>query len=1116
MKQKYLFFKAFAFILLMTFSNTFNGNAQSLIHSYDFETDGQILDGTGSANGTLQNGATVTGGSLVLNAAGEYAALDAATINISNYTSVTVEVYLKAYTTTFGGNGNASLFYFGNTVDVWKGYDYFYIQGTTGNSNGVAAISTVGTGTPWDFENKVGGPALNDGDVHHIVLVLNETEMTYYADGVSLGTVAYTGSNLLSSVSTTLAWIGKSGYQNDPTFQARIDAFNIYNGEMGSSTVTTNANTYIFSNSLLENITLSAGVLNATFDPSTLTYSATLPTGTTSVTPTATKHYSGQSVTGDGAVDVSSGSGTSSIQVESSDGNSTTTYTINYTVTSASSDATLSDLTVGGVTVDGFDSSTMTYYNSLSDGASSIPTISATATDANVTSVITTQATSVGGKATVVVTAEDGLTTQTYTVLFNSKLHSYTFDSDLTDQIGDDDGIYQGTASVSNGALVLDANGDYISFDGTGLDLNAYEAISMEYYFQGSAAANTGWNWSSYFGDAGGANNLRTSLGHWNDEIRAVYTGYEILLDGQDVNDGNLHQIVTVLTKDSLIYYEDGTRRAGIATGGSFTIGSDYAYLGDGYWSDPTWQGSIHEFNIYNGKLDPSSIAAKNAAFKADQSITFGAISNKNVLDDPFDLTATASSGLTVTYTSSNELVATVSGSTVTIVGEGSTNITASQAGNDDFNAATNVIQPLTVVSASTDATLSSINISAGNLMPVFDSGTTDYVVSLPSGTTSVDVDATRNDATASFTINESVGLDGIAETIAVSGGLASATIEVTAEDGTTVMTYTVNFKEECYTPTFSSLTNLVDDPTISDLANFGGWEWTSGARNFNMDPDYTYCGATSGSVSAVASGTASLDYVLNSKVTAGNTYLSLAKVYATSGVFNFGAYNMDAPSYETTTTTTGTWESMELLFTVGSGVNTGSCGLYFNNYSKDGTGGYIDNWECYDVTEATLTSISGSGYSIDNFNPSQLTYDFQVPMGTSVPTMVVTKADESASVSITQATSLPGTATIVVTGPNGPELTYTVNISEYVITSNDAIAETSIKVYPTVSNRGEFNVATNAASTITVYDLSGKLVQQQNSSSTLQTITLEKSGMYIMKVASEGEVKTFKVFKTK
>ncbi len=75
------------------------------------------------------------------------------------------------------------------------------------------------------------------------------------------------------------------------------------------------------------------------------------------------------------------------------------------------------------------------------------------------------------------------------------------------------------------------------------------------------------------------------------------------------------------------------------------------------------------------------------------QSITFAALPNKFTTDTPFALTATASSGLPVSYASSNPLVATVSGSTLTIVGAGTTVITASQAGDSNYGPATDVVQ---------------------------------------------------------------------------------------------------------------------------------------------------------------------------------------------------------------------------------------------------------------------------------------------------------------------------------------------------------------------------------------------------------------------------------------
>ena len=82
---------------------------------------------------------------------------------------------------------------------------------------------------------------------------------------------------------------------------------------------------------------------------------------------------------------------------------------------------------------------------------------------------------------------------------------------------------------------------------------------------------------------------------------------------------------------------------------------------------------------------------------KGVQTITFNNLPEVSVTDSPIALAATASSGLPVSYTSSNPSVATVSGSILTIVGLGSSTITALQAGNTNYNAATSLLQLLTV-----------------------------------------------------------------------------------------------------------------------------------------------------------------------------------------------------------------------------------------------------------------------------------------------------------------------------------------------------------------------------------------------------------------------------------
>ncbi|HLP06199.1 MAG TPA: TIM-barrel domain-containing protein [Paludibacter sp.] len=94
--------------------------------------------------------------------------------------------------------------------------------------------------------------------------------------------------------------------------------------------------TEVSSVATLDNITLNEGTLNEAFSPNTTTYTATLPFGTKTVTPTIVLSADGQTVTGNGAVDVSGGSGVSTIVVKSIDEKATKTYTINYTVLTSS------------------------------------------------------------------------------------------------------------------------------------------------------------------------------------------------------------------------------------------------------------------------------------------------------------------------------------------------------------------------------------------------------------------------------------------------------------------------------------------------------------------------------------------------------------------------------------------------------------------------------------------------------------------------------------------------------------------------------------------------------------------------------------------------------------
>lgn len=80
-----------------------------------------------------------------------------------------------------------------------------------------------------------------------------------------------------------------------------------------------------------------------------------------------------------------------------------------------------------------------------------------------------------------------------------------------------------------------------------------------------------------------------------------------------------------------------------------------------------------------------------------NQSITFNALSDKKLGDADFPLTATASSGLPVSYSSSDTTIATVTNGSVHLIAGGTVSITASQAGNEIYAAAAAVSQSFTI-----------------------------------------------------------------------------------------------------------------------------------------------------------------------------------------------------------------------------------------------------------------------------------------------------------------------------------------------------------------------------------------------------------------------------------
>jgi gliding motility-associated-like protein len=102
------------------------------------------------------------------------------------------------------------------------------------------------------------------------------------------------------------------------------------------------------------------------------------------------------------------------------------------------------------------------------------------------------------------------------------------------------------------------------------------------------------------------------------------------------------------------------------------------------------------------------------------QSITFNALPAKTYGNADFSPGATASSGLTVSYSSDNTAVVTIVSGNIHIVAAGTANITASQAGDVNTSPASNVVQALSVSKAAITATANAQTKVYGDADPAF------------------------------------------------------------------------------------------------------------------------------------------------------------------------------------------------------------------------------------------------------------------------------------------------------------------------------------------------------------------------------------------------------------
>jgi len=203
----------------------------NLKHQWTFD-EGTANDAvtTAPVNGTLMGGAVVdaTTKALKLTAAGQYLSFSGTDLALNTYPAITLEAWI---TSTNTNSGNPMLSYFGN-VNGTVGAQGLFITTTSRT-----AISCVNLTQPWNTEDNVNGAVSNSNGLHHLVSVVTATDISFYVDGILHGTTVLRAGNSIANIGTGVAYLAKSGYTADATWQGSINKYSIYNKALSADEV---------------------------------------------------------------------------------------------------------------------------------------------------------------------------------------------------------------------------------------------------------------------------------------------------------------------------------------------------------------------------------------------------------------------------------------------------------------------------------------------------------------------------------------------------------------------------------------------------------------------------------------------------------------------------------------------------------------------------------------------------------------------------------------------------------------------------------------------------------------------------------------------------------------
>jgi hypothetical protein len=531
----------------------------------------------------------------------------------------------------------------------------------------------------------------------------------------------------------------------------------------------------ISNDATLRSLTVSSGDLS--FDANTTSYTVNVANGVTNIDVTGVANHDSATVTGNVTdMPLEIGDNVTDITVTAEDGTTTKVYTV--TVHRISNDATLRSLTVSSGDLS-FDANTTSYTVNVANDVTSIDiTGTANHDSATITGNVTDMPLEIGDNVIDITgNAEDGTTVQVYTVTIHRVSNDATLRS-LTVSSGDlsfDANTTSYAVNVANAVTSIDVTGtaNHDSATVTGnvtdmpLEVGANNMVTI------TVAAEDGTTTGTYtvtinrssesvqLSSDATLKSLAISAGTLTPAFNANTTDYTV----------NVANDVTAINVTGVANHPEATV-SGNVTGKTLEVGDNnvvsITVAAENGTTTVTYTVRIVRAPAADATLKSLTVSSGDLSPAFDANTTGYTVRVANSVTN-IDVTGTA-----------NHAAATVSGNvTGKLLEVGSNNVVNITVTAEDGTTRTYTV---TIHRVSSDATLKSLTLSAVTLP--FDANTTDYTVDVANEVTNIDVTGVANHAAARVSGNVT------GKPLAT--GASEVTITVTAEDGITVLVYTV------------------------------------------------------------------------------------------------------------------------------------------------------------------------------------------------------------------------------------------------------------------------------------------------------------------------------------